>query len=177
MVALPALGALTHWADGGPAAGAFNAEPGPGWAGVFPDVTGYFKTFTRPVVTSDKKPFAYKQMVKYDWSGGALKMLEVTLARDPAFKQKYAAEALRKEKRPPKEVKVGKRTAWLWDLEKEAQGQPEALYGRLVVPLSEDKALIFDARGQGPWEPLTDIAKHFNLDKAEQALESPPKVK
>jgi hypothetical protein len=175
MALLAAAGAQLNFAGEGSAADAPKPEPRAGWLGVFPELTGYQRTFSAPVVTLDKakKPVAYRQTAKYEWTGGAIKKLEVTLARDPEFKQKYAAETVRKE---AKEVRVGKRTGWLWNLEKEAQGKRDAVVARLVVPLGEDKALILEARGAGPWEELTGLAERFDLARAETALEGPPRT-
>src|SRR5215472_3949182 len=84
-----------------------KVEPLAGWFGAFPEQPGYSRTFTAPVVARGEKPAEYKQTVKYEWTGGAAKRLEVTLARDPAFKKKHAADALKKEDPAPKEVTVG----------------------------------------------------------------------
>lgn len=153
-----------------------GANPGPlaGWLGLFPQMDGYQRTFTAPVVTADKdkKPVAYRQTVKYEWTGGDIRLFEVTLARDPAFKQKYAAETLRKEPKPPSEVKVGKRTAWLWQDDK---AKPGAVANRLVVPLAEDKALIVEDKS-GRKEILLDLAERLDLAKMTAALDAPPRT-
>ncbi len=156
---------------------AMTAEPAKteqlaGWFGVYPELAGYSRAFAKPVLTPEKKPEAYRQTAQYEWTGGAIKTLEVTLARDPAFKQKHSAESLRKEKMPPKEVKVGKRTGWLWQLEGGAK--PDAVVARLVVPLGAEKALILEAKGAGPWEELTGLAERFDPARIEAALDSPP---
>src|SRR5262249_55001276 len=60
-----------------------------GWLGIFPEFTMYQRSFTTPIVTPEKKPTAYRQTAKYEWSGGRFEVFEVTVARDPAFKEKY----------------------------------------------------------------------------------------
>jgi hypothetical protein len=174
---LPAtVGAALGWGALGRAADAPKPEPRAGWFGVFPEIAGYGRSFLAPVVAAEKQPVVYRQTARYDWLGGALKRLDVTLARDPAFKQKYAAETLRKDAMAPKELKVGKRTGWLWNLEKEAGGKPDQLAWRLVVPLAEDKAVLFEGRGPGPWEEVTGLAQRFDLARGEAALAQAPRT-
>jgi hypothetical protein len=176
MVLPTAVGAVLGWGALGRAADAPKPEPRAGWFGVFPELAGYGRSFLAPVVAAEKQPVAYRQTARYEWLGGALKHLQVTLARDPAFKQKYAAETLRKDALAPKEVKVGTRTGWLWSLEKEAGSKPDQLAWRLVVPLAADKAVVFEGRGAGPWEEVTGLAQRFDLARAEAALAQPPRT-
>lgn len=146
----------------------------PGWYGVFPHLSGYALTFQAPVVADGEKPTAYRQTARYEWTGGAARIVGVTLARDPAFKQKYAAEALRKQTPAPKEIQVGKRTGWLWHLAKDG-GKFDQVGARLVVPLGDERALIMETRGPGPWgdEPVS-LAAAFDLARVETALAHPP---
>jgi hypothetical protein len=170
---------LTALAAGGAARAADPPKPQPlsGWYGAFPrlGLTGYHRTFTAPVVAKGDKPTEYRQTVKYEWTGGAAKHLEVTLARDPAFKKKYAPDALKKEDPAPKEVKVGKRNAWLWTYEPKA-GDDWPLVGRVVLPLGEEAALILEAKGQGPWESLTGLVEKFDADRMAEAVKAPPRT-
>jgi hypothetical protein len=155
------------------------AKPKPlgGWPGVFPKLLGYSRTFTAPAVEDGKKPKKYSQRVKYEWTGGAARLLEVTLARDPAFKDRHAEATLAKDPGEPRQVKVGKRTGWLWDLNPEGDKDPWALRQRLVVPLGEDRAVIFEAKGPGPWgKGLHETAKSFDLGRLEKALDAPPRT-
>lgn len=153
-----------------------KAAPLAGWLGVFPEMTNYGRTFTAPVVTADKdkKPVIYRQSVKYDWLGGDLRQFEVTLARDPAFKEKYAADTLRKEAKPPTEVKVGKKAGWLWELERQ-EGKFDAVVNRLVIPLAEDKALIVEDKS-GRKEIMLDLAATLDLARMTAALDAPPRT-
>jgi hypothetical protein len=176
MVLPAAVGAVLGWGAPGGAADAPKPEPRAGWFGVFPEIAGYGRSFLAPVVAAEKQPVVYRQTAHYEWLGGALKRLEVTLARDPAFKQKYAAETLRKDATAPKEVKVGTRTGWLWVLEKEAGGKPDQVAWRLVVPLAADKALLCEGRGAGPWEEAAGLAQRFDLARVEAALAQPPRT-
>jgi hypothetical protein len=144
-----------------------------GWLGVFPELTSYQRSFLAPVVDNKQ---VYRQTAKYLWTGGAMKLLEVTVARDAAFKKQYDPAALKKQKNPPQEVKVGKKTAWLWDLSKEAGDNADKVRARLVVPLGDDKILMLEAKGRGPWEQLTGLAERFNAAAIEKALGTPPRT-
>lgn len=150
-----------------------QGEPKSGWGDVFPEMAGYQRTFTKPVVEAGKKD-VYRQTVKYEWTGGAIKLLEVTLARDPAFEKKYAADTLKKEPPPPREVMVGKMRAWMWKSDKLDAKEVWPLYARLVLPLTADRVLILDAKGQGPWQEITELVERFDLKKLERALDNPP---
>jgi hypothetical protein len=175
LLVLLALAAGLGVLSAAPAADPPKPEPLAGWYGVFPELSGYQRTFAAPVVAKGEKPAEYRQTVKYEWTGGAAKLLEVTLARDPAFKKKHAPDALKKEDPAPKEVTVGKRTAWLWAYEPK-KGADWPLVGRLVLPLGEDAALILEAKGQGPWEGLTGLAEKFDAAKMGEAVKAPPRT-
>lgn len=175
LLLLPAVGLLLGMASTAMSAEQDKNAPRAGWVGVFPDLNGYQRTFLAPAVAADKKP-VYQQIARYEWTGGAIKMLDVIAARDPAFKQKYAADTVRKDNPPPKEVTIGKRKAWLWTLAKEGEGGTDKPVARLVIPLGDDKALILVAKGAGPWGPLTDLADKFDLAKIETALADPPRT-
>jgi hypothetical protein len=150
---------------------------GAGWYGVFPPLPGYNAIFSVPVVAKGEKPTEYRQKVEYGWTGGALKGLDVTLARDPAFKKKYAPDALKKEDPAPTEMKVGKHTAWLWIYEAK-KGEDDPLVARVVVPLGEDTAFILEAKGQGPWgkKEWAKLAENFDMAKMAEAVKAPPRT-
>jgi hypothetical protein len=176
-IVLPmAVGAVLGWNARCLAADAPKPEPLAGWASVFPELAGYCRSFLAPIVSAEKPPFAYRQTARYEWLGGAAKHLEVTLARDPAFKQKYATETLRKDAMRPKEIKVGTRTGWLWNLAKEGESKPDQVVWRLVVLLAADKVLLFEGRGPGPWEEALGLGQRFDLARTEAALAQPPRT-
>src|SRR5262249_386512 len=81
-----------------------------GWIDVFPEITGYERTFQAPQV--DKKDASYSQTVRYVWTGGRIEAVEITLARDAAFEKRYAVERLRQEPTPPTQIKVGDYRGW-----------------------------------------------------------------
>jgi hypothetical protein len=155
--------------------GAAGAEPGKpvlaGWPIAFPSLGMYQMTFAVPALGEGKPPMKYSQTVVYEWTGGRFEVIEVTLARDPAFKEKFAAATVAKEKDPPKEVTVGKHKGWLW--EKEAAAFND-VSGRLVVLLDADKVLILERKGMGL--ALTDVAAKFDLAKLAAVLAQPPRT-
>ena len=159
-----------------PAAQAPKVQPLAGWFGVFPQLgTGYIRTFKQPQVDPKTKT-RYSQMVIFEWSGGAAKRLEVTLARDPAFEKKYAAGAVMKEDNPPKKVEVSQRPAWLWQMAKDKKPDAMPLHARLVIPLGADRILLLEAKGVGPWEDVVKLASRFDLKKIVAALDTPPRT-
>ena len=136
---------------------------------LFPAVGGTYDTkIQKPEVGKGDPPDTYSQVCTYTWTGGRIETLTVTLARDPAFKEKYSAEAMKKEKAPPKEVKVGKKKAYLWEL-------PDEKGARLVVVLSDDKAVIVEQAGTG--QDLVKWAAKWKVDAMEKALDTPPAAK
>jgi len=145
----------------------------PGWSDVFVNLGMYSVTYEKPVVGKGEKPDTYSQKAIYSWTGGRYEVLEITLARDPAFKDKYSAEALKKEKNPPKELEVNKKKAWQWEFTGD-EGKFNRLARRLVVMLDADKAIIIDQKGFG-LDLKDDVAKKFDFAKVEKALSSPPK--
>jgi hypothetical protein len=153
-----------------------KARPLAGWMGVFPEMNGYQRTFTAPAVAPGKAPDKYAQKVKYEWTGGAIKLLEVTLARDPAFKDRHSPDALAKDPGKPERTKVGNFDAWEWKLAKEGDKGEWPPQARMVVRLGDDRALILEARGQGPWEPLSQLVKRFDLEKLAKALDAAPRT-
>jgi hypothetical protein len=151
--------------------GLAEEKPSPveGWTGIFPELTSYARTFEAPVVEKEKdKPVRYHQTAKYLWTGGALKSLTVRLARDPEFKKTHSADAFKKLDPAPKEVKVGKKDAWLSEGEKTC---------KLVILLAEDKALILEGKDMLGKEELLTLAVKFDLARAEEALDKPPQTK
>jgi hypothetical protein len=153
-----------------------KGKPLSGWPGAFPEILGYSQTFMQPVVAPGKDPAAYRQTVRYEWTGGAARRIDVTLARDPAFKERYSAAALTKDPADPAKVQLGKKTGYLWKIAKEGDKEDWPLRERLVVPLAEDRALIIETRGPGPWGPLKNFAERFDLEKIEKALGAPPRT-
>ena len=142
------------------------------YAPLFPDLGGmYTRLVSKPEVGKGEKPDAYKQTASYSWNGGRYETLTVTIARDPAFKEKYSAEAMKKGKTPPTEVEVGKKRAYLW--EPDTGGKFDAVSRRLVVVLAADKAVVVEQAGMGT--DLEKWAADFDLAKMEKALDAPPK--
>ena len=86
-----------------------------GWFGVFPEIPGYRRSFLGPEVGPGGSPISYRQTARYEWTGGAVKVLDVTLTRDPAFRRDCADEALVRGATPSQRIEVGGRSGWLWD--------------------------------------------------------------
>ena len=143
----------------------------PAWADVFVSLGMYSVTYEKPMVGKGEKPQAYQQKAVYSWTGGRFEIIHVTLARDPAFKEKYSAEALKKDKNAPKELDINKKKAWAWEFPRE-DGKFDQLTHRLVVLLDIDKAIIIDQIGAGLG--LEEVARKFDFSKVEKALANPP---
>jgi hypothetical protein len=152
-------------------------KPLPGWYNVVPHLFNYDVRFQAPEVGEGEKPTVYRQTARFDWMGNDFRSFTVTLARDPAFKEKYAAEALKKDKPAPEETKVGKNAAWLWDLSKEGERKFDKPNSRLVVILAEDKVLIVEAFGSPRAQHWPDLAQGLDLEKLTAALDAPPRTR
>jgi hypothetical protein len=152
----------------GPAAAQEQKAPAKaGWPGIVPELTGYARTIKAPRVAKGKDPVSYEQVVSYLWTGGSIRMLNATFARNPAYKKDHAPAALRRAKPAPREIKLGKMTGWLFPEEKSNR--------KLIVPLGEDTALILQSSGMVNETHLLDVAKKFNLVAIQAALKRPPR--
>lgn len=149
-------------------------RPEPGWADVFINLPNYDLRLAPPIVGAGEPPKAYRQTGSYGWTGGRLEVIDVTLARDPEFKDKYAAATLKKDKNPPTEREINKKKAFDWKLARE-EGKLEEPSRRLVVVLAADKAIIIEQKGFGA--DLAEVAKRFDFAKVEKALDQPPRRK
>jgi hypothetical protein len=138
--------------------------PRAGWPGVYPDLTGYARTFEAPTVMPGERPQAWGQAARYEWTGGALKSLTARLGKGPAL----AADALARD---AKEVLVGKRKAWLSVI---GEGRERLL--RLAVPLGDTRALVLDGKDMLGEQELLTLAGRFDLDAVAAALEQPPRT-
>jgi hypothetical protein len=142
----------------------------PDWSNLFPPPPpNYFVAFEPPVVAKGDSPDVYHVTANYGWLGNDFRSATATLARDPEFKTKYAAETLKKE--GAKEITVNKKPAWVRPTKDGAKRECE-----LIVPLSEDKALVLASQGNfGGEEKLAALATRFNLEQVETALAKPPR--
>lgn len=141
--------------------GAEKREPLAGWYGVFPELTNYQRKFQPPVINLKNRSI-YSQTASYEWLGGRLETLQVTLARDPAFQTQYAPETIRKQEEAATAVQVRGKDGWLLNR------------NHLVVMLAEDKALIVRREGDGP--DLTEVVQRFHLAAIEKALANAPRT-
>lgn len=146
-------------------------NPG-GWPDLFPALGNFGRTVAAPVVAKGDKPEAYSQAATYEWMGGRFEILTITIARDPAFKEKYAADAVKKAKPAPEAVEVNKKRAYLWD-KLAGENDLKNVNKRLVVVLADDKVLTVEQVGFGL--ELDEVAKKLDFDKVAKALESAPK--
>ena len=147
----------------------FAGEPPPSKSQIdWPKLVGYSR-IKAPVVLLGETPQTYYQKATYDWMGGRFEQLEITLARDPTFKDKYSAEVLTKEKNPPKELRINDKKAWQWEFPRASRTE---VARRLVVVLDVDKAIIVEQKGDGA--NLQDVAKRFDFAKVQKALANPP---
>jgi len=172
LVALGLAGVHFLWLGGVAPRAAAQEKNQPAWPDSFIQLDGYAATYDPPVVAKGAKPAAYRQKAIYTWTGGRYEVVEITLARDPAFKKRYAPAALKKEKRPPKRLQINKKDAWQFDFPRQ-QGKVDQVVLRLVVLLAADKAIILEQKGFGA--NLQEVAKKFDFAKVEKALARPPK--
>lgn len=142
-------------------AGEKKAESPPlaGWLGVFPEITGYQRTFFKPKAEDKTK---YEQTARYEWTGGRLETVEMTLRRDPAFAKLTGPEIVGKGE--AREVKVGKLVGW-------QQGKD-----KLVVILGADRILVVQSKTPEQHESnFIGLATKLPLEKCGQALDRPPR--
>lgn len=147
---------------------------GGAWPDVFISASSlgmYHVVFDQPVMEKGDMPKVYRQKANYHWSGGRFEIVQVTLARDPAFKDQFSPEVLRKEKNPPRELEINKKLAWHWKFAREGRKLDEVSQ-RLIIVLDTDKAIIIEQLGYGL--NLEEMAKRFDFAKIDKALANPP---
>ena len=150
---------------------AADDKPG-GWPELFPELGNFGRTIQSPKVAKGDKPEVYSQAARYEWLGGRFEILTITVARDPAFKEKYSAEAVKKTKPAPAAVEVNKKQAYLWE-KLAGENDLKNVNKRLIVVLDADKILMVEQVGFGL--ELDEVAKKLDFEKVAKALESPPK--
>jgi hypothetical protein len=132
-----------------------------GWIGVFPTVNSYNRKFDKPKV--DKQ--TYQQTARYEWTGGRIETIHVTLIRDAELAKRYTKDGVKKLPVLPTEVKIGDKVGW--------DGPP----GTLVIVLGADRLMKLEAP---TWKfhqsDLAGFAKHFRLDECAKALDNPPRT-
>ena len=116
-----------------------------GWFASVPHIPGYVHSFAKPVVAKN----GYYQNVRYEWTGNAMKVAEVMLA-----KGKFERE---------NENRNDNRSVM-------------QLRGVKTVQLGGGKSLTIRTYGLGPWEPIGEFIKHFDLKKISAALDKPPRT-
>jgi hypothetical protein len=146
-----------------------------GWKGIFPDMGSYSRMFQPAVVEGDKKNPIYRQSADYVWTGGADRHYTITVARDANYKKIYSDEEVQKSKPAAEKVQVGKHKAWLWKYELNRK-DVRPLRSRLVVLLGDDRILIVEQKGLGPFggDDAVKTAELFDLAKVKAALDNPP---
>jgi hypothetical protein len=145
---------------------------GPAWPDVFVKMSPMYRvTYDRPIVAVGEKPEVYSQKATYDWTGGRLEAIYITLARDPAFKDKYSSEAIMKQKNAPMPLDINKKKAWLWTYGPEDKSK---VGKRLVVVLEDDKVIIIEQLGFGA--SLEKLAGEFDFAKVAKALAKAPET-
>src|SRR5262245_16625765 len=76
------------------------------WPGVFPECTGYARSFEKPVLGEKSPPDRTKQTEQkavYEWTGGSIRHLELTLGVSPK---------LQDAPKGAEKVTLGKTAAW-----------------------------------------------------------------
>jgi len=151
-----------------PASADDKAEPG--LDKLFIELKNYSRTVQEP--QKDSTSGIYQQTAVFDWSGGRFEKIEITLARNPKFKEQFSTDTVKGQKNPPKEVEVNKKKGWLWE-NKEESSKVDRITYRLAVVLSDDKIILIEQKGTGA--NLVELAKKFDFEKVEQALADAPK--
>lgn len=145
------------------------ADPPPlaAWPGVFPEFTGYARTFEKPTLPEkappDRTKAGGKQRAIYEWTGGSIRHLELTLRVAP--KQQEAPKGAEK-------VMIGKTAAWYSETTK------DTMYAfKLVVPLGEEKNVQFEGYGLlGGKEGALELASKLDFERIRAALARPPRT-
>lgn len=132
-----------------------------GWFGVFPEAPGYHRMFEKP--KADKK--TWQQTARYEWAGGRIETMRVSLMRDEAEAKKYQFNDANPQPKDVEKIKVGERTAWNF---------PD---GKLVIDLGQDRLMILDAPTWKVFRSnLPELAKRFALEDCAKALNHPPRT-
>jgi hypothetical protein len=136
-----------------------------GWYDLFPPYrSDHYPNYQNPIVgKKDGDNTTYSQTARFNLPFALDRAFRVTVARDPGFKKQYSRDAMKDA--PVTAVKIGKRTAWVWNDKK-----------KVVVPLSDDKAVLLEAIPPSIGTPFVDYAKSLDLDKIEKALAKPPRT-
>lgn len=133
--------------------------PRAGWLLRFPVIqVGYIKAFRAPQIKKDDRT-VYSQTVQYEWSGGRIGSISVTLLRDAAAVRDFG-----KIKEEVKEQKI--------DGFKAIRQEK-----KLIVLLDADKALVLEsAVGDFDVHDPAKIAADFGLKEVARALANPPRT-
>lgn len=138
-----------------------------GWADLLPPRQGYDLQFKKPTIDGEK----YSQKAEYLWTGGRIDTLDVIFLRDPAVKDRYSDEAMKKDKHGPTGLVVNKKQTWHWIY---ARDESKEIRSKLVVILSPDKAMILEQKYHD--FDLQEFAKKLDYAKIEKAMANPPKL-
>jgi hypothetical protein len=147
-----------------------DKPPAAGWDVAFPELPNYALSYQAPVVAKGDNPTAYWQTARYEWTGNDLRVAKLTLARDPEFKTKYAAEAFKKEKAA--EVQIGKKSGWM----REPRGVGTEQVRELIIPLADDKAVIIEGMANFREDDMKALAGKLDLSAVQKALDKPPRT-
>jgi hypothetical protein len=138
-----------------------KAKPLAGWLGVFPEFQGYSRTFDKP--RGDKS--SYEQTATYEWTGGRIETVRITLIRDVKVAQGFTGDALKALEKTATTVPFGQRSGYLL-----VQQQI------LVIPLGDDRLVRIESITPVYRSDLPAFAKKLNLDACAKALEQPPRT-
>jgi hypothetical protein len=132
-----------------------------GWPGVFAEHQGYVRHYEKP--KADKK--AWQQTVRYEWTGGRIEMVHVTLLRDADEAKKFQFSDKNPMPEKLKKIKVGDRPAY------------DSGDGKLVIDLDKDRLMVLEAPTWKQFQSnLPDFAGRFSLDACAKALDQPPRT-
>jgi hypothetical protein len=136
-----------------------------GWYNLFPPTQNHLHPMYNHPVIEKKKGWhsVYSQTAKFDAMTNLPRSFSVAVARDPDFKTRFGRDAMKDLPVTPLEIR--KRTAWVWKDQ-----------SRVVVLLSDDKAVLIERDGFSVPMPLVEYAKSLDYDRIEKALDQPPRT-
>jgi hypothetical protein len=137
------------------------------WPGIFPEFMGYARTFETPVAaektTPDRTKASGTQKAIYEWTGGSIRHLELTLG---------VWSKLPEAGRGAEKVQLHRTEAWYSEKMKENMSA-----FTLLVPLGDGKGIVLEGYGLlGGKQGVLALAGKLNLERIRTALAKTPRT-